>query len=55
MFQNAGRSRFERCAKMAPRLALLHSMPADGICAENDMSAGAVATPSSANSAASCG
>ena len=39
---------------MPPIPAALHSIPAEGICAENDMSAGTVATPSSANRAVSC-
>ena len=42
MFQNAGRSRFEALREHAAEAALLHSIPAAGICAENDMSAGAV-------------
>ena len=55
MFQNARRSRLPGCANTPPRPALLHSTPAAGICAENDISAGAVATPSSASKAANRG
>ncbi len=59
MPQKRGRSRLLRWANTVERFAPLHSSArppaAPGTCTENDMSDGAVATPSSASSAISCG
>jgi hypothetical protein len=59
MPKKRGLTRLRRCANTVLRSLPLHSTRrwpgAAGTCTENDMSDGAVATPSSANKAMSCG